>query len=486
MGGIRAALVLGLVGACAAGAPSAAKPHVAEAWREIASEHFVVWTNTSAVRARTLIRTMENLRQVVFGVSFFRKEPKGKSYVIAFDSLDEVHRYVPKQFIAQAFGGSPLLQPVIVLAAESLDHDRRIVTHELTHVISFNVIRHQPRWFSEGLAGYFETVRLFEDHATIDVGEPLPDRLQLARDHGTTPIAQLFACKDYACMDDRFYATTWALFTYLLNQHQAELFTYMQRLLDTPEADQDQLWASVFPTLPPDKLDRELATWLHYGKVRVLEYTIKLHDWPVTERAIGPADVLAAKGMLRAMYAPQAAVPAEITQAIALDATNVVANMVDAQMKKSVTPELAASMTAAHPDDWRAWWLAWRAAKTGKESYEARDKTCTLLEADAAAAPIESCARDAGGGFAEDPRSTVFKSAKPQVYKCLEKSKASEIPQQLVFDLEIADSGAVTSAHVTLGSADTNACAEAVLRGLAFPAHHAGPFHASASRAGSH
>ena len=70
--------------------------------------------------------------------------------------------------------------------------------------------------------------------------------------------------------------------------------------------------------------------------------------------------------------------------------------------------------------------------------------------------------------------------------QCMKKSKRSEIAAQIAIDLDIADSGAVTAAHVTLGSAATNACAEDVLKALTFPAHHAGPFHAGAQTSSSH
>ncbi len=384
------ALVVCAATACGGATPQSSPPgKPAAAWRELTSEHFVAWTDTSPERARTLMRTMENLRQVVVGISFFRKEVRGKSFVIAFDSLDEVHQYVPPQFIAHAWSGSnPLLQPVIVLAAESLDHDRRIVTHELTHVIAFNVITSQPSWFAEGLAGYFETVRLDEDRATIDVGAPLEDRLRLLHDDGPTPITALFACDKPACMDDRFYATTWALVTYLINQHPDQLMQYMQRLLETPAAEQAQLWTAVFPELPPAKLDHELATWVHYGSVKVLQYTIVLRDWPVAERPISDADVFAAKGLLRYLFAPNAGTPPEISRALALDSTNVIASMIRANAQKSVTPEVAHAVTAAHPDDWRAWWLAWRAANNGADAREAREKTCSLLDATPTAVPI--------------------------------------------------------------------------------------------------
>jgi len=147
-----------VVGACSGtSGPDAAHPTSARApWRELASEHFTIWTDTSPERARLLVPTMENLRQVVLGVSAL-PETKSKTFVLAFDSVDEVHEYVPVQFIAYAMSADYVLhQAVIVLAGESLDHDRQVVTHELTHAIMYNAIPNQPTWFAEGIAGYFE------------------------------------------------------------------------------------------------------------------------------------------------------------------------------------------------------------------------------------------------------------------------------------------------------------------------------------------
>jgi hypothetical protein len=211
-------------------------------WRQLTSAHFVVWTDASPARAQVLMRTIENLRQIVLGVSFFKTEAPGKSFVIAFNDMDEIREYLPVQFVARAWSSQNLLrQPVIVLAASSLDDDRRIVTHELTHVISFNAIEAQPSWFAEGLAGYFETVRLDEEHATVELGAPLDTRMAQLHHIGLMPMAALFACDQPACMDDRFYASAWALMTFLVNEHPAELMKYMERLTQTPKAEQAQL-----------------------------------------------------------------------------------------------------------------------------------------------------------------------------------------------------------------------------------------------------
>ena len=163
-----------------------------------------------------------------------------------------------------------MFEPVIALAAEALESDRRMVTHALARLIASNAIPSQPSWFAEGVAGYFETVRVDGPHAAIDVGVPIEDRLHELKEGGTMPSAQLFACDRSECLDARYYSTAWALIAYLVNEHRTQLGEYIDRLVQTPAGNQAQLWPGV-PHLPPEKLDHELAKWLHYGSINVLE-----------------------------------------------------------------------------------------------------------------------------------------------------------------------------------------------------------------------
>jgi hypothetical protein len=90
--------------------------------------------------------------------------------VIALRKQYEVAQFIPKQFAAEAFSPPDgLFQPFIILSLEGLDHDPTTVTHELTHVISYNALTRQPPWFAEGLATYFETVRIADD-GSFDLG----------------------------------------------------------------------------------------------------------------------------------------------------------------------------------------------------------------------------------------------------------------------------------------------------------------------------
>jgi hypothetical protein len=287
------------------------------------------------------------------------------------------------------------------------------------------------------------------------------------------PTAHVFACDQQACKDDRFYATTWALVTYLLNQHPTAMIAYMNALVATPEAQQPQLWGAVFPNLPPAKLDSELATWIHYGTIKVSNYRGQARDYATTERVMTDADVLAAKGLLRVMFAPgRPSAPPEIVQAIAADSTHVIANLIKAVIDDKVDVERGRAVAAAHPGDWRAWSIAWRAELPPAERREARDKTCSLLEANPTAVPFESCAQRT-----EDPRRAAFMAAVPKLISCMVKSKREELRETMEFDIDIDVTGTVRSVQATMGTAATNECAAQVLKGVTFPAQRPGVYH---------
>ena len=393
--GLSAALpaIAALLAACP---PPAAVPALpsrgGHGWTELTSEHFTLWTDASPERGRALIQVMEELRQVIYGVSMFNPTVQARTFVVALANVDEVHAYVPPQFIAFSWDAhTPLFQPVIVLPIDHLDSDRRIVTHELTHAISYGAIADQPHWFAEGLASYFETIELDEHQQTIDVGVPSGVRVRELRTDRPLPVATLFACKQLSCIDERYYSTAWALFTYLMNRYPGELMTYMAHLAEGPPGIEDTAWGLAFPAeLTPARLDHDLAQWIASGSVKVREYALKLQSWPVRQRALGDADALAARGLLRFLF-DRDQVPPEIAQARAADPDEVLAALVQAMHDRTIAPDVAHRIAEAHADDWHVWWLVWLAVRTTGEEPEARSKLCDGAAKASVVMPIALC-----------------------------------------------------------------------------------------------
>ncbi len=291
------------------------------AWVEIESEHFTLWTDAGASRGRELVRDMEHLRQVIYDVAFPRFEAKDRSFVIALRDLDEVHVFVPEQFVAFAFFPQldDLRRPTIVVPAESLPESYGdVVTHELVHVISGTAIHHQPHWFAEGLAKYFETTRIDPANGHVDVGVPSASMVNGLRHQHLLSASSLFACERMGCMDSGFYLSAWALFSFLINAHDDELMRF-DAALDTGMPTEGA-WDLAFTSLPRDAIDRELRAWLIQGRHVVSHYTARLKDQVVVERPLGDADVYAARALLRLQFRrSDPALAADLAAAFAID-----------------------------------------------------------------------------------------------------------------------------------------------------------------------
>jgi hypothetical protein len=392
---LRAVLVIAMA-ACRGPALPALPSQGGPAWVELESDHFTLWTDASPARGRQLIREMEHLRQIVLGVGFVNAAAEGRSFVIALRDGREVGEFATPAFAAYAWSGGSYMQPVILLPADTDESDNYIVTHELAHVISYHVIRNQPRWFSEGLANFFATVRLDPDRAQGDIGEPLPHLTRRLRRHTPTPAAAMLGCDAAACMDESFYATAWATFAYLATRYPQQLLQYAQHLDDVPSspAGHARAWHDVFPALTPAVLDRELRQWLAYGRHNVWKFAVKLQQWPITERPLTDGDVHAARALLRyILMRERPELQTELTAALAANPTNIVARMVRVALDKTITLEDARRVAQAHPEDWRSWWLVGLAASwQGDEAAAARAKACALLaKRPSLAAPTDWC-----------------------------------------------------------------------------------------------
>src|SRR5262249_19095915 len=149
----------------------------------------------------------------------------------------------------------------IVLAAESRrDPNHVVMAHELTHTISQAVIRNQPRWFAEGLAKYFETIEIDRRSGTADVGRAPTHSGRPMMMMSLMPLAQMLACNDLTCADGHFYASAWALYTYLTNERNAELAQYEQKLIELD--DPNRAWRETFGAVQLVELDAEMKRWI--------------------------------------------------------------------------------------------------------------------------------------------------------------------------------------------------------------------------------
>ena len=275
---------------------------------------------------------------------------------------------------------------MIVIAADTDPDHAEIITHELTHAITYTFLPDQPHWFSEGLAGYYATAQLSAGGRSVEIGKPLDYVLAHLRTYHAQPIGGVFACQEHGCMTNGYYATTWALFSYLVNEHPTELVRYIKLLQTLPRGQHEHAWEQAAPALKADVLDTGLGEWLAHGQLTVARFEVAFSTVPTATRPLRDSDALAVRAMLRFQFAAKEA-DGEIAAAIAADPTSVLAQWVVTMRDRRVDADTARATATAHPDDWRAWSL--EVYGGGPEASEARDQVCKLAGADTVREVVE-------------------------------------------------------------------------------------------------
>jgi hypothetical protein len=360
-------------------------------WTELTSAHFTVWTDADPSHVCQTIRKMERFRHVAAAVVYPTTPSSGRALAVVVrndQELSEINNGgEPRAFSIDAL--PPLWQPIVLLSLSG--SGQRTLVHELTHLISFSVIHHQPRWLAEGMAAYFEGAQLDADRSTVTLGAA---PLRYGSSARIAPVARLF---DWSrTLPSRFeiplYQTAWALFAFLINQHKAELAHYLWLIDRTGDPaggswrdQQQRAWDQGFPSLPIEQLDARLDDWLEHGSHHELSFYVRPTDTPITARRLSDAEAYAVRAYLLDGPSPdeRARGRAERAHALALEPTSVLAWSINVAYGQPPTVDVGRAIAAAHPDDWRAWWLATIALDSGggdrAELDHARSQACALV-----------------------------------------------------------------------------------------------------------
>lgn len=354
-------------------------------WIELESPHFVLWAGVPAARAQKALRLLEQRRELLLGI-MKPGEIRSRTLAVLLPSQEEMQVIWPDAGAFALSRDNPAFQPLVVFAADSLE---LTIGHELAHAISFSIVKNQPRWFSEGLASFFESSEPSEKRGTVAIGYPSRLLLQMVRVYDILPSAKLLACREMSCSKSpKFYATSWLLFSYLLGNHHERFGIYMGLLNQaTSMSDLDRAWRRVFPELTPARLDLALADFISSGQIAVLQRPLPTGEHPITERPLRDADVLAVRSLLFWCARQRDATLASIDAALAAEPLQPLALMVNAFTRGTYPLEVARATAAAHPDDWRAALFLARALDGEDESINQR--VCELSEDDAELCRLE-------------------------------------------------------------------------------------------------
>jgi len=197
-------------------------------WTMIPGRSMRVIGDQSPETLRDIATQLEQFRAVVGGLIPNADRPLPLPIVVfVFGNRRTMESYVPmKNGRPAAIDGLFVRWPDanhIVLSLEGFDESAAVIYHEYTHLLIANAVRSVPVWLGEGLADYYGSYQLAADRRSALIGRPLPWQIGVLRSR-YMPIRELLAVDSATTLHDEslrrtiFYAESWALTHYLLNE----------------------------------------------------------------------------------------------------------------------------------------------------------------------------------------------------------------------------------------------------------------------------
>lgn len=280
-----------------------------------------------------------------------------------------VQRYPPTAFL---WGAPEKWEQHYVLRGgggflASYEETTSVLKHELTHYLSAYIYRRQPRWFSEGLAEYLETLRYSEDGKSATVGEV---NFQALWGYNTRRsnlgVADAFAWGGKNSKPESdvagLYGLSWLLVHWLNNTHPQEFARF--QLLLSKGIDPDKAWKAVFPSLSTREVDELLSQYVHGGDYHFFVLPIPPAEELASVRPMTSADMhatRAAAALAGAGYQVDGGTQfpdalSELKAALDDDPGNVRALRMKIELAAPAErPGLGRRASEAHPDDGLAW-----------------------------------------------------------------------------------------------------------------------------------
>lgn len=243
-------------------------------WVQIESDHFVVKTDLPESAARDRITAFEQSFQLLSELAFRSSDPPaGRTLVIVFDRLEDYQEIGLPQS-AGFFSSTDIdSRPLVVMRGAFSESARQLFQHELTHRFVRHFMPRAPSWLNEGLAEFYETLRIDGGQALIggaSHNHRFMDRLDRSSMPSATEILEASpeVFRDPA-QQDRFYAGSWLFVSMLINgpeRYRAPFWSFVHDLVDRRPA---EAWWNSFAAVPPGELDEALADFIRNGEIIV-------------------------------------------------------------------------------------------------------------------------------------------------------------------------------------------------------------------------
>jgi Flp pilus assembly protein TadD len=266
---------------------------------EMESEHFTLAADLPDEYARATLRDLENVRAALAQAAWHaRTDDAGKLQVVQFASSAELHQFASRTIDAFYQPVDLFGEPMLVLTTEQGPAQSTVLKHEMAHAIYGTFLFRAPRWLSEGLACYLETLRYDAVAQRWIAGEPSEARLSYLRAHGDLDFAHFLAlpAREAVLLRDDAYAyqtVGWLAVFYLANERRDRLDDLIDRLARGDDPDKSMAAAGIDI--------QALAAALHSYRPeahRTMEVQPPQWRGDVQVRTLVPADVQALRAEL--------------------------------------------------------------------------------------------------------------------------------------------------------------------------------------------
>jgi tetratricopeptide (TPR) repeat protein len=249
-----------------------------------------------------------------------------------------------------------------------------VLRHELAHHLAAFFYRRQPRWFSEGLAQYLETMRISDDGKSFILGDINPLALREYYRLRSLSVADALAWGGTLNPADEgtrrgLYGLSWLMVHWMFNTHPVDFARF--RSLLSKGLDPDKAWKAAFPTLQPAELDKQLFHFARYGEYETTSVPVSGGSLGVDAHSMPPAEVHAARAAASWAAGHEEDVRSELSSALAEDGGNVRALRLEVSMvPPTERVALGERATQAHPEDGLAWLTLGDALRAGGQNGE--------------------------------------------------------------------------------------------------------------------
>jgi hypothetical protein len=324
-----------------------------ELWLEVQSDHFVLLTDALPDGARFTVNRLERARSLMLRVMWRGgTTPSGRMRVIHFtrdSELSELARpNLAGMVVPDGFGGR------LVVTTDTAEGLETVLYHELAHRLSVHFLPRQPRWISEGIAAYLETIHADWTGDRFLVGESNADRLSYLSGGVSNYEAVLDMDSSYLqASSERGYSFethAWALVHWLINHDAAGFNRYLERV--SRGEGSRKAFEETFPSLPVSSLDGIISTYVRGGRYKAFGIKLAPYTGTIEIRSVPRAEVFAQRALIRRAWhgANDSAYQEELAAALRADPAHPLALKLSGRVD-------GAAATSAHPEDVRAWLL---------------------------------------------------------------------------------------------------------------------------------